>query len=179
LRRHLPGLLSHKKSCDIACGIGKHGQLRASWYFGWRLGVGSLNHITLVETISWKWNQFWKRTIPGSILGLIVRLSVGLIGGLIAGLNRGGSAVIKHYALRLTLCLNGDTPFKFVKFLDQCARLILLKKVGGGYIFIHRTLLEYFAEMTPQSNKRLEAISRSGLIRPLNETASALSLDTE
>ena len=27
--------------------------------------------------------------------------------------------------------------------------------------------------------KRLEAISRSGLIRPLNETASALSLDTE
>ena len=36
LRRHLPGLLSNKKSCDIACGIGKHGQLRASWYFGWR-----------------------------------------------------------------------------------------------------------------------------------------------
>ena len=27
----------------------------------------------LVETISWKWNQFWKRTIPGSIFGLIVR----------------------------------------------------------------------------------------------------------
>ena len=30
------------------------------------LGVGSLNHISLVETISWEWNQFWKRTIPGS-----------------------------------------------------------------------------------------------------------------
>jgi hypothetical protein len=27
--------------------------------------------------------------------------------------------------------------------------LILLKKVGGGYIFIHRMLLEYFAEMAP------------------------------
>jgi hypothetical protein len=24
-----------------------------------------------------------------------------------------------------------------------------LKKVGGGYIFIHRMLLEYFAELTP------------------------------
>jgi hypothetical protein len=35
------------------------------------LGTGSLNHITLVETISWKWNQFWKRTIPGSLIGLI------------------------------------------------------------------------------------------------------------
>ncbi len=44
-------------------------------------GVGSLNHITLVETISWKWNQFWRGTIPG----LIVALIIGLIGGLISG----------------------------------------------------------------------------------------------
>ena len=61
--------------------------------------------------------------------------------------------MIKHYALRLTLWLNGYTPFKFVDFLDHCAKLILLKKVGGGYIFIHRMLLEYFAELTPQSTK--------------------------
>jgi eukaryotic-like serine/threonine-protein kinase len=73
--------------------------------------------------------------------------------GLIVGLSRGGSAVIKHYALRLILSLSGYTPFNFVNFLDQCARLILLKKVGGGYIFIHRMLLDYFAEMTPQSTK--------------------------
>ena len=70
--------------------------------------------------------------------------------GLIVGLNRGGSAVIKHYGLRLTLWLNCYAPFKLVKFLDHCARLILLKKVGGGYIFIHPMLLEYFAELTPQ-----------------------------
>jgi hypothetical protein len=44
------------------------------------------------------------------------------------GSNRGGSAVIKHYALRLTLWLSGYTPFQFIKFLDQCARLILLRK---------------------------------------------------
>jgi eukaryotic-like serine/threonine-protein kinase len=80
-------------------------------------------------------------------------LSFGLIVGLIVGINRGGSAVIKHYALRLTLWLNGYTPFKFVDFLDHCAKLILLEKVGGGYIFIHRMLLEYFAELTPQSAK--------------------------
>jgi hypothetical protein len=24
-------------------------------------------------------------------------------------------------------------------------------KVGGGYIFIHRMLLDYFAELTPES----------------------------
>ena len=61
--------------------------------------------------------------------------------------------MIKHYALRLILWLNGYTPFKFITFLDHCAKLILLKKVGGGYIFIHRMLLEYFAELTPQSTK--------------------------
>jgi hypothetical protein len=81
-------------------------------------------------------------------------LGRGLSSGLIIGLNRGGSAVIEDYALRLTLWLNGYTPFKFVKFLDQCARLILLIKVGGGYIFIHPMLLEYFAEMTPSRTKK-------------------------
>src|SRR4029077_18253588 len=79
--------------------------------------------------------------------GLSVGLSIGWSVGLIAGLNRGGSAVIKHYALRLILWLNGCTPLKFIKFLDHCAKLILLKKVGDGYIFIHRMLLEYFAEL--------------------------------
>jgi hypothetical protein len=222
------------------------------------LGVGSLKHITLVETLSWKWNQFWKRTIPGSILGFIVAviftvangrtvfeqlakdktlvvighfiagaaflgLICGLIFGLVSGLfggftdnvertksspnegirlsgrnslaaflvtwslfglilasivgltrekivsalnstlivglivalNRGGSAVIKHYALRLILWLNRYTPFNFIKFLDQCAKLIFLEKIGGGYIFIHRMLLEYFADLptTEKSDK--------------------------
>jgi hypothetical protein len=86
----------------------------------------------------------------GLIGGLSVGLNVGLIFALIVGLNRGGSAVIKHYALRLILSLNGYTPFKSVYFLDQCAKLVLLKKVGGGYIFIHRMLLEYFAELTSE-----------------------------
>jgi hypothetical protein len=98
--------------------------------------------------------------ISGLIAGLIAdppkRLIVGLIFGpvvgLIFGLNRGGSAVIKHYALRLTLCLNGYTPFRFITFLNTCARLILLKEVGGGYIFVHRTLLEYFAELRLKSH---------------------------
>jgi hypothetical protein len=84
---------------------------------------------------------------------LATGLAYGLLGGLIGGLNRGGSAVIKHYALRLILWLNGYTPFKFIGFLDHSAKLILLKKVGGGYIFIHRMLLDYFAELTPQSTR--------------------------
>jgi hypothetical protein len=44
------------------------------------------------------------------------------------------------------------TPFRFVVFLDYCAKLILLKKVGGG--FIHRMQLEYFAELESPRNQR-------------------------
>jgi hypothetical protein len=71
-------------------------------------------------------------------------LFVGLVCAPLAALIRGGSAVIKHCALRLILWINRYTPFNFIKFLDHCAKLILLKKVGGGYIFIHRMLLEIF-----------------------------------
>jgi hypothetical protein len=63
------------------------------------LGVGSLKHIGLVETMSWRWNRFWKRTIPGLIVGLIVgllngtnalnRLTLGLAFGAICGLISG------------------------------------------------------------------------------------------
>ena len=85
---------------------------------------------------------------PSALIDALLPL---LILGFIGGLNRGCSAVIKHYALRLILWLKGYTPFHFIKFLDHCAQLILLKKVGGGYIFIHRMLLDYFAELTPES----------------------------
>jgi hypothetical protein len=83
----------------------------------------------------------------GLTTGLIAAIAIGLV----VGLNHGGSAVIKHYALRLILWRKGNIPLDFIKFLDHCAKLILLKKVGGGYIFIHRMLLDYFADLTPPS----------------------------
>jgi eukaryotic-like serine/threonine-protein kinase len=104
----------------------------------------------IAEPIVWlntKFEGLMVRLIDGMIAGLIV--------GLIVGLNRGGSAVIKHYALRLILWRKGYTPFNFIKFLDHCAKLIFLKKVGGGYIFIHRMLLEYFAELDTAKNSAI------------------------
>jgi DNA polymerase III delta prime subunit len=94
--------------------------------------------------------------------GMSLALVIGMIAGLLHGLVRGSFTVIKHYALRLTLWRNAYMPLNLIKLLDHCARLILLKKVGGGYIFIHRMLLEYFAEMTPQST-RAEA-GKAGLV---------------
>lgn len=96
-------------------------------------------------------------TIWGLTVGLRVGLSVGLIGGLFVGLNYGLRAVIQHVVLRFLLQREGALPGargalgfirlgNYANFLDQCTRLGLLRKVGGGYIFRHRYLLEYFAE---------------------------------
>ena len=41
-----------------------------------------------------------------------------------------------------------DQRWDFQKFLDYCVERALLNKVGDGYIFIHRLLLEYFATQT-------------------------------
>ena len=54
------------------------------------------------------------------------------------------TACLKHFVLRLWLIRNDSTPWNYVRFLDHAAERILLRKVGGGYAFIHRMLLEYF-----------------------------------
>jgi hypothetical protein len=68
-----------------------------------------------------------------------------LVGALVVGLRYGGSAFIAHYVLRLLLIRNGSIPRRLVPFLDYATQRIFLRRVGGGYIFIHRLLLEHFA----------------------------------
>ena len=65
--------------------------------------------------------------------------------GLTYGLAGGGKAWLQHFALRLLLWHNNFAPLNYIRFLDYAAARIFLRKVGGGYIFIHRMLLEYFA----------------------------------
>jgi hypothetical protein len=60
----------------------------------------------------------------------------------------GGLDVIQHYIVRLLLWRAGAMPWDYARFLDYAAEeLNFLQKVGGGYIFVHRYLLEYFAAM--------------------------------
>ena len=68
----------------------------------------------------------------------------GLSFGLIAG---GGEACIKHFILRVILYYSGSIPWNYTRFLDYATERIFLQKVGGGYIFVHRLLLEHFAQM--------------------------------
>jgi hypothetical protein len=42
-------------------------------------------------------------------------------------------------------------PLDYVRFLDYCAERIFLRKIGGGYVFVHRLLLEYFASLRDEA----------------------------
>jgi hypothetical protein len=77
--------------------------------------------------------------------GLTVGLLFGLLVALTVGLILGWTEVIKHYTLRLVLFFDGSMPLNYVRFLDNCTDRILLRRVGGGYIFIHRTFMEHVA----------------------------------
>lgn len=67
-------------------------------------------------------------------------------GGAMAGFVLfGGITVMRHYALRAALFTGGCAPFRYVSFLEDCSRLKLLQRCGGGYRFIHRTVLDHFA----------------------------------
>jgi hypothetical protein len=70
-----------------------------------------------------------------------------LFGGLATGLILGGNAVIKHFLLRCPFYCAGHIPWNYARFLDCAAERIFLRKVGGGYIFIHRLLQDYFASL--------------------------------
>jgi len=111
----------------------------ASFHNMWRFGTpfGVLTGIVL--WIGLTTAGFWEATVSS----LLVWLFGGGLGGFLV---LGGGAVVEHFALRIMLWLEGYTPFNFVGFLDSAARLILLRKVGGGYIFVHRLLLEHLAE---------------------------------
>jgi DNA polymerase III delta prime subunit len=68
----------------------------------------------------------------------------GLLLGLIFG---GGTACIRHFTLRFILHRQDFIPWNYAHFLNYASELVFLQKVGGGYIFIHRMLLEHFAQI--------------------------------
>jgi hypothetical protein len=83
--------------------------------------------------------------------GLTIGLTIGLAIGLIAGLVGGGDTCIQHFSLRLILTRQGHIPWNYARFLDHAAERLFLQKVGGGYIFIHRLLLEHIAQLDPHT----------------------------
>jgi hypothetical protein len=79
---------------------------------------------------------------------LFFGLQLGLGGVLFVGL----AAAVQHYILRFWLSCTHTFPWKAVPFLDDATTCTLLRRVGGGYSFIHHLLLEYFADLDTEAS---------------------------
>ena len=100
------------------------------------------------------WTHYWA-DYGTRLVGVLFGFQIGADGGIVYGLSMGmvaflwygGLDVIQHYTLRLILWYRGHIPLNYIGFLNYAAERVFLQKVGGGYIFIHRLLLEHFAAM--------------------------------
>jgi eukaryotic-like serine/threonine-protein kinase len=87
-------------------------------------------------------------TISGFALGGMASAAWGaLVIGLLIFAWFGGIDVVQHYVLRALLVRSNNIPWKYADFLDFAVEHVLMQRVGSGYIFMHRSLLEYFADL--------------------------------
>lgn len=113
--------------------------------------------IDLVRALQPRFTFIVQNAGTGALAGLLLGVSIGAIMGsfigaicglLLGGLFYGGLPCLQHSIIRLLLYRYNFIPWNYARFLDYTVDRILLHKVGGGYIFVHRLLMEYFASLT-------------------------------
>jgi hypothetical protein len=129
------GLGSSEIQQRIVPNQGIHSSFRNSWIVGL---IGGLLFGVIFGLIS-------SVLLHGELV-VQIGLIGGVIFGLLFGLKYGGVAWTQHFILRQMLCQKGRMPWNYSEFLDIASERLLMKKVGGGYVFFHRMLLEHFAQ---------------------------------
>jgi hypothetical protein len=76
---------------------------------------------------------------------LVIAVPVGVYFAVFGALWYGGLDACQHAILRLMLRRRGAIPSRLPRFLDYGTRLIFLQRVGGGYRFVHGSLMEHIA----------------------------------
>jgi hypothetical protein len=92
-------------------------------------------------------NALFVMLVVGLCLGLGFGLAGGIVVGLFMGLFAGLGTIVKHYTLRFWFWRTQHFPWNVVPFLNDAVEKLLLRKVGGGYIFRHGLLKDYFASL--------------------------------
>jgi serine/threonine protein kinase len=134
---------------------GIHRSLRNSVIMGTIGGaiIGSIGILTsllilwliwLIDRVSYDLNSFALSFGP----------PVGINGALLICILTGGLAIWRHYVIRWLLWRSHTLPWKAPQFLDDATARFLLRRVGGGYSFAHRLLLDHLAdtEATPKAS---------------------------
>jgi transcriptional regulator with XRE-family HTH domain len=125
---------------------GLRNSIRNSLFFGSFFGIafGLLFGLIYGPVLFLILGPEYRSSFPANS-GLIYGLSDGMLVGAFFWLVSGGIASIQHALLRLLLWKRGSIPWNYARFLNRAVDLALLHKLGGGYIFFHGLLQEYFA----------------------------------
>jgi eukaryotic-like serine/threonine-protein kinase len=70
------------------------------------------------------------------------------------GLFKGGLFTLRNLLARVALRISGAAPLRYTPFLEFGVDRLFLQRVGGGYSFAHRLVMEYFAAM-PESDRTI------------------------
>jgi hypothetical protein len=79
----------------------------------------------------------------------------------------GGQASLQHLILRILLVQGRAASWKYVRFLDEATDRLFLRKVGGGYVFVHRLLLDYFADLPKAEGQQMT--QRTSSVSPAHQ----------
>jgi DNA-binding SARP family transcriptional activator len=85
--------------------------------------------------------QYTFLELAGDTTGILL-LGMGL-----AALCFGALSCLQHLLLRILIWRADQFPFRMVTFLDQVSHLAIVRRVGTGYMFMHRLLEEYCARI--------------------------------
>jgi hypothetical protein len=97
-------------------------------------------------------------------------LMVAITGSLLVWFLTGGLAGARHLLLRIQLTCANLLPWQAIRFLEKARSCNLLYRDGGGYRFIHRLLLDYFADWVPDGpSVQLEAQKQEKALIPVQE----------
>lgn len=88
-------------------------------------------------------------SLPGHLLArvsldFVDYLMLVVIAGFGTGGIHGGLFFLRHILVRVSLARHGFAPLRYVRFLNYATDMVFLRRVGGGYRFVHRLLQEYF-----------------------------------
>ena len=104
--------------------------------------ISYLIYVLITGLIYTSIGELKNKVLNGLIVSLFTGLTYGMIVGFAVG---GGKACLQHLSLRIVLWQSG-LPWNFARFLNYCVERRLLLRVGGSYRFLHRELLDHFAQ---------------------------------
>lgn len=146
-----PGKVSTRASLTPNEGIWRSGRrgFIAVLLFAILVGLLSSWIVILFEA---NLNNLTESLILGITLGAVAGPVYGLAFNLTGG-RTGMAAFLQHFVLRFFLWKLDLLPWQLVAFLEEATERLLLRRVGGGYTFVHRLLRDALATQNIQPPK--------------------------